>query len=136
MNIFFFLQSNPGLTTGNETTTGVKNVPIWDIIDQSNGGIGWLINLILLIMLGYTVFVFVERFLALRKATKEDTGLLTNIKTHLANDNIQGAKDACEASDSPISIMLAKGISRIGSAKNESIAATIENTGKFEILRL
>jgi biopolymer transport protein ExbB len=31
--------------------------------------------------------------------------------------------------------MLAKGISRIG-AKNESIAATIENTGKFEILRL
>ena len=87
-------------------------------------------------MLGYTVFVFVERYLALRKATKEDVGLLNNIKTHLANDNIQGAKDACEASDSPISVMLAKGISRIGSAKNESIAATIENTGKFEILRL
>ena len=83
MNLFFFLQANPGLTTGNETTTGVKDVPIWDIIDQSNGGIGWLINLILLIMLGYTVFVFVERFLALRKATKEDAGLLTNIKTHL-----------------------------------------------------
>ena len=99
MNLFFFLQATPGLTTGNETKTGVKNVPIWDIIDQSNGGIGWLINLILLIMLGYTVFVFVERFLALRKATKEDTGLLTNIKTHLANGNIQGAKDACEASD-------------------------------------
>jgi biopolymer transport protein ExbB len=136
MNLFFFLQSNPALTSGNKTKTVVKDVPIWDIIDQSNGGIGWLINLILLIMLGYTVFVFVERFLALRKATKEDTGLLNNIKTHLANDNIQGAKDACDASDSPIAIMLAKGISRMGSAKNESIAATIENTGKFEILRL
>ena len=32
--------------------------------------------------------------------------------------------------------MLLKGIERIGAAKNESIAATIENTGKFEILRL
>ena len=136
MNLFFPLQIDPGITSGNEPVKGVKDVPIWDIIEQSNGGIGWVINLILLIMLGYTVFVFVERFLALRRAAKEDTSLLNNIKTHLSNDNIQGALAACEASDSPISVMLAKGISRIGSAKNESIAATIENTGKFEILRL
>ena len=84
MNLFFFLQVKPGINAGDgtEPINGVKDVPIWDIIDQSNGGIGWLINLILLIMLGYTVFVFVERYLALRKATKEDVGLLNNIKTH------------------------------------------------------
>jgi biopolymer transport protein ExbB len=136
MNPFFFLQVETGVEAGAEIQSGVKDVPIWEIVNQSNGGIGWLINLILLIMLGYSVFVFVERFLALRKATKEEQGFLSNVKTHLMNGNMQAAKDMCNNSDSPIAKMLAKGIARIGSAKNESIAATIENTGKFEILRL
>jgi biopolymer transport protein ExbB len=137
MSSFFFLQANPGINTGAvKPATGVKDVPIWDIIDQSNQGIGWIINLILLIMFGYTIFVFVERFLALRKATKEEQGFLNNVKSQISSGNLQGAKDICNSSDSPIAKMLGKGISRIGSAKNESIAATIENTGKFEILRL
>ena len=77
MSSFFFLQANPGINTGAaEPATGVKDVPIWDIIDQSNQGIGWIINLILLIMFGYTIFVFVERFLALRKATKEEQDII------------------------------------------------------------
>jgi biopolymer transport protein ExbB len=58
------------------------------------------------------------------------------VKSNLQNGNIDGAKALCASSESPIAKMLAKGISRIGSAKNESIASTIENTGKFEILRL
>jgi biopolymer transport protein ExbB len=129
MNLIFLLQAAPQKST-------VKEVPLWDIIDASNAGIGWLINLILVIMLGYTVFVFVERFLALRKATKEEAGLLNGVKSNLQNGNIEGAKQICIASESPIAKMLYKGITRIGNAKNESIAATIENTGKFEILRL
>ncbi|MEN9302191.1 MAG: hypothetical protein RL264_620 [Bacteroidota bacterium] len=116
--------------------SGVKEVPIWDIVNQSNEGIGWVINLILLIMFGYSIFVFVERYLALRKATKEEQGFLNSIKSNISNGNVQAAKDMCNASSSPIAKMLLKGISRIGTAKTESIAATIETTGKFEILRL
>jgi biopolymer transport protein ExbB len=130
MNLIFLLQ------VSNQPNSTVKKVPLWDIIDASNAGIGWVINLILLIMLGYTIFVFVERFLALRKATKEESGLLNGVKSNLSNGNIEGAKQLCLASESPIAKMLLKGISRIGTAKNESIAATLENTGKFEILRL
>lgn len=130
MNLIFLLQ------VSNQPNSTVKKVPLWDIIDSSNAGIGWVINLILVIMLGYTIFVFVERFLALRKATKEESGLLNGVKSNLSNGNIDGAKQLCLASESPIAKMLLKGISRIGTAKNESIAATIENTGKFEILRL
>jgi biopolymer transport protein ExbB len=127
----FLLQIN----TGSAPATGVKDVPIWDIIDQSNSGIGWLINLILLLMFGYAIFVFVERYLALSKASKEEQGFLDRIKTSISNGRIDEAKAICASSQSPIARMLSKGISRIG-AKNESIAATIENTGKFEILRL
>jgi len=123
------------IASGSAPSTGVKDVPIWDIIDQSNSGIGWLINLILLLMFGYAIFVFVERYLALSKASKEEQGFLDRIKTSISNGRIDEAKAICASSQSPIARMLAKGISRIG-AKNESIAATIENTGKFEILRL
>jgi biopolymer transport protein ExbB len=130
MNFTFLLQAAP------QQASKKIEVPLWDIISASNAGIGWIINLVLVIMLGYTVFVFVERFLALRKATKEEAGLLNGVKSNLQNGNIDGAKALCASSESPIAKMLAKGISRIGSAKNESIASTIENTGKFEILRL
>ena len=54
MNLIFLLQ------VSNQPNSTVKKVPLWDIIDASNAGIGWVINLILLIMLGYTIFVFVE----------------------------------------------------------------------------
>jgi biopolymer transport protein ExbB len=91
---------------------------------------------VLLVMLGYAIFVFVERFLALQKASKEEQGFLARVKDALSNGRIDEAKMLCNSSQSPIARMLAKGISRIGTAKNESIAATIETTGKFEILRL
>jgi biopolymer transport protein ExbB len=97
---------------------------------------GLIINLVLLVMLGYAIFVFVERFLALQKASKEEQGFLARVKDALSNGRIDEAKMLCNSSQSPIARMLAKGISRIGTAKNESIAATIETTGKFEILRL
>ena len=86
MNLIFLLQ------VSNQPNSTVKKVPLWDIIDASNAGIGWVINLILLIMLGYTIFVFVERFLALRKATKEESGLLNGVKSNLSNGNIEGSK--------------------------------------------
>jgi biopolymer transport protein ExbB len=87
-------------------------------------------------MFGYAIFVFVERYLALSKASKEEQGFLEKIKTSISSGNINEAKAMCASSQSPIARMLLKGIGRIGGAKNESIAATIENTGKFEILRL
>lgn len=120
-----------------ETTekVGVKEVPIMDIINKSNEGIGWVINLFLLLMLGYVVFVFVERYLALKKASKEEKDLLEKIKGYLTEGKIEQAKDTCARSDSPSARMLEKGINRLGKPL-ESISASIESTAKLEILRL
>jgi biopolymer transport protein ExbB len=114
---------------------GVKEVPIWDIIDQSNGGIGWVINLILLIMFGYSIFIFVERYLALQKASKEEKGLLDQIKEKINSGDIEGAKGICSRSNSPAARMLEKGIARLGKPL-DNIATSIENTGKLEVMRL
>jgi biopolymer transport protein ExbB len=132
MSFTFLLQANP---TSSTELTGTKEVPIWDIIQSSNAGIGWLINLLLVLMLGYVIFVFVERFLALKKASKEEAGFLAKIKEYLTNGDIEKAKKVCENSASPSARMLEKGIARIGKPL-ESISASIENTGKLEVLRL
>lgn len=131
MSLSFLLQG----VVVEETASGVKDVPLWSIIEQSNQGFGLIINIILVLMMGYTIFVFVERYLALRKATKEDQGFSAKIREYLIDGKIDQAKDYCARSQSPSARMVEKGISRLGKPM-ESISASIENAAKLEILRL
>jgi len=133
MNLNFLLQTVIGDTTASET--GVEQVAYWDVLKESSQGFGLVINIILALMLGYTIFVFVERYLALRKATKEEAGLLSKIREYIIGGKIDMAKDYCARSNSPSARMLEKGIARLGKPL-DSISASIENTGKLEISRL
>lgn len=118
-----------------ESSTGVKDVPLWDIIAGASQGFGLVINVILALMLGYSIFIFVERFLALRKATKEEKGFVAKIKDYIMDGKIDSAKDYCTRSNSPSARMVEKGLSRLG-RPIETISASIENAAKLEILRL
>ncbi len=131
MSLSFLLQ----VDVVGETETGVVKEPIWNIIQESSQGFGLVINVILALMLGYAIFIFVERYLALRKASKEESGLLTKIREYIMDGKIDMAKDYCSRSNSPSARMLEKGIARLGKPL-DSISATIENTGKLEISRL
>lgn len=131
MSLSFLLQ----LDVVGQAEQGVKDVPLWDIIAGASQGFGLFINVTLTLMLGYAIFVFVERFLALRKATKAEKGFLVKIKAYLSDGKIDSAKDLCARSESPSARMIEKGISRLG-RPIESIAASIENAAKLEVLRL
>jgi biopolymer transport protein ExbB len=139
MSIFHLLQ----ITTTNQTqtapaevpSTGVKEVPIWDILQDSNAGIGWLVNLLLVLMFGYVIFIFVERYLAIRRASKAEADFMSKIKEYLKEGKIDQAKDICARSTSPSARILEKAIERLGKPM-ETITGAIENTGKLEVLRL
>lgn len=131
MSLSFLLQG----VVVEDAASGVKDVPLWEIIQESSKGFGLIINVVLALMMGYAIFVFVERFLALRKASKEERGFTAKIKEYLLEGKIDQAKDYCSRSNSPSARMLEKGISRLGKPI-ESISASIENTAKLEILRL
>lgn len=131
MSLSFLLQ----ITPGDGPETGVEKIPIWDIIADSSQGIGLVINVVLTLMLGYVIFIFVERFLALRKASKEDDQLLSKVKEYIMDGKIDAANDYCSRSNSPSARMIEKGISRLGRPL-DTISASIENTGKLEVLRL
>lgn len=132
MNFSFLLQATPEASAPAKTTTYQS---VWDIISKSNEGLGLFINLILLAMAAWTIFVFIERFLAIRKAVESEKSLLKNVKVDLESNNIQGAVAKCSNSDSPVAKMLEKGIQKIDRSSSE-LTSTIENTGKFEVLRL
>ena len=134
MSLNFLLQIEPS-TSLPTSPTGVVEKSLWEIVQDSNGNGGWIINLWLTLMLGYVIFIFVERFLALNKASKEDSNFLVKVKEFMLEGKIDAAKDFCKQSNSPSAKMLEKGISRLGKPL-DNIATSIENTGKLEIMRL
>jgi len=117
------------------TSTKITEVSTWDLIMDSNGGIGWLINLLLLAMFGYSVYIISERYQTLKRSMREEEDFIVKIKSLLLEGNLEAAKKYCTNSESPSARMLEKGIARIGKPI-ETIAGSIENTGKLEVIRL
>ncbi len=102
-------------------------------IDMALKG-GWIMYpLAFLLVMG--VYIFFERYFAIKKASKQDDTFMERIKDKIQSGNIDAAKALCENSDTPVSRMVAKGLSRLGRPLND-INAAIENVGNLEIGRL
>lgn len=78
------------------------------------------------------LYVFLDRFMFLRKISKTDNSLVARIKEQILSGNLQAAKSICRGSDSPVGRMLEKGINRIGRPV-DVIEKAMENTGKLEV---
>jgi biopolymer transport protein ExbB len=81
------------------------------------------------------IYVLIERYMAIRKASHSDNNFMNNIKDFIKNGNIEAARSLCKNSTSPQARMIEKGISRMGKPVKE-IEASIENTGKLEVYKL
>lgn len=95
---------------------------------------GWVMIPLAIFSLG-AIYLFVERWLTIRKAGKIDPNFMANIKDMVSNGNIDGAKKLCQRNETPIARMIEKGISRIGKPL-KNIEVAIENVGKLEIGKL
>lgn len=95
---------------------------------------GWvMIPLAALLLL--CIYVFVERLLVLRRADREDANFMNGIRGYIHDGEIESALNLCQASDTPYSRLIAKGITRIGRPMNDVLVA-IENTGNLEVANL
>ncbi|NIJ44296.1 biopolymer transport protein ExbB [Wenyingzhuangia heitensis] len=111
-----------------------KTLSILDLI--IDGGVGGQIIMgILFLLLIVAVYIYVERFLAIKAASKEDKNFMNQIKEQISIGNIDGAKSLCSKTDTPVSNLIQKGISRIGKPL-EDINTAIENAGKLEVYKL
>lgn len=102
----------------------------------TQGGImGILIVLVLLVLSVMALYIFVERYLNIKRAGRIDQHFMNNIRANVQSGNIQGAKALCQTTDSPTARMVEKGLQRIGKPLRD-IDAAIENVGNLEIFKL
>jgi len=107
---------------------------IFDLI-MKGGTMGVIIVGVLLVLSVVATYIFIERMLTIKKASKVDQNFMNNIKASVLAGNIEGAKALCQANDSPMSRMILKGLMRIGKPLRD-IDAAIENVGNLELYKL
>jgi biopolymer transport protein ExbB len=95
---------------------------------------GWVMIPIVVLSI-IAVYIFFERYFAIKKAEKVDINFMNKIKDYIHDDKLDSAISLCQSSENPVAKMIEKGISRIGRPLND-ISAAIENVGKLEIYKL
>jgi len=96
---------------------------------------GGIVMIPLIILSLVAIYIFIERYLAISRASTEEINFMNNIRDFIHNGRIDSAKSLCKNNQSPISRMIAKGIVRIGRPLGD-INAAIENVGKLEVSKL
>lgn len=95
---------------------------------------GWIM-IVLAVLSVIAVYIFIERYIAVKRATKIDKNFMERIRIFMKEGKIDNAKALCQGSDTPIARMIEKGLSRIGRPLND-INTTIENVGNIEVAKL
>lgn len=80
-------------------------------------------------------YIFFERYFTLRKANKDESSLMMQVRELIKQGNVSAAISLCKQSNTPIGRMLQKGLLRIGKPIKE-IEGSIENVGKLEVAKL
>jgi biopolymer transport protein ExbB len=86
-------------------------------------------------MFALAIYLFIERLVTLKQASKEDSTFMNRIKDYIYEGKIDAAKKLCQNTDTPTSRMVEKGISRLGRPMSDVLVA-IENVGNMEIAKL
>ena len=103
----------------------VASMGLWELFLKG----GWLMWP-LLILGGVTVFIFVERYMAIRKASGLDMNFMNRIRDYISDGKIRAAVDLCRKTNTPIARMIEKGIERIGRPMGD-IQTAIENVANL-----
>ncbi len=127
MKLFIILQS---LATDSVMTQGTAKESFIDLALKG----GWVMIPIVLLSL-VAVYIFFERWFAIKKAANIDQNFMNRIKDYIIDGKVDAAKTLCQSTDNPVAAMIEKGISRIGRPLND-VNAAIENVGRLEVYKL
>lgn len=111
-----------------------KTLSIIELI-TSGGTAGIVIISILFLLLIVACYIYFERLLAIKEASKVDDNFMNQIKDHVSHGKVDSAQLLCAQVNSPVSRLIGKGISRIGKPL-EDINTAIENAGRLEVYKL
>jgi biopolymer transport protein ExbB len=114
-------------TTGTSTKTTES---LWGLLAK-----GGPLMIPLGILFALAVFFFIERLLAIRKASKIEDSFMNQIRDNIVSGNLASAKSLAKNTDSPVARMIEKGLQRIGKPI-DNIEASMDNVGKLEMYKM
>jgi len=129
--MLLFLQETPEVL---EAISDEKTLSIYKLIVDGGLG-GQIIISILFVLLTVSLYIYFERFFAIKAASKVDKNFMNQIKDYVSNGKLDAATVLCKKTNSPTARLIEKGISRIGKPL-EDINKAIENAGKLEVYQL
>jgi biopolymer transport protein ExbB len=93
---------------------------------------GGIIMIPIAVLSFVALYVFIERYLTIRRHVSADVGFMNSIHAYILSGNTDSALALCRSTPKPIARMIEKGISRLGKPIKE-IEESIEIAGKFEV---
>ncbi len=121
------MAENPVLTEVVETATEMN---LWDMATKG----GWIM-IVLAFLSVLCVYIFVERLMVIRKASKVDSVFMDRIHDYVRNDELKSAVNYCRITNTPAANMIEKGLERIDRPASE-VQAALENAGNLEVAKL
>ena len=106
------------------------NLSIWSLVID-----GGYIMIPLALLLLLVIYIFTERTLAFRRATRQDTTFMKRIRDYIHEGDMESAENLCRKTETPYGRLIIKGITRIGRPMSDVLVA-IENTGNLEVAKL
>ncbi len=122
------------MPTENTQTAEEQVFSLWEILFGGH----WITTIVIIAILllgALSIYVFIERFLFIRRAGKEVPNFLENIKDFVQNGKIETATDYCKTVDLPEARMIEKGLARIGRPMSD-ITNAMQNQGQLEVSKL
>ena len=121
------MAENPVLTEMVETANEMN---LWDMAVKG----GWVMVVLALLSV-ICVYIFVERLMVIRKASKVDPVFMDRIRDYVKTNELKSAINYCRITNTPTARMIEKGITRMGRPVAD-VQAAIENTGNIEVAKL
>ena len=118
---------NPVLT---EVVEAANEMNLWDMATKG----GWIMIILALLSI-LCVYIFVERLVVIRKASKVDPVFMDRIHDYVKTDELKSAINYCRITNTPVANMIEKGIERIDRPASE-VQAALENAGNLEVAKL
>lgn len=106
------------------------DMSLWELFNQG----GWLMW-VLLLLGGVTIFIFVERFIAIRRAQQLSPHFMERIRDYILEGKMKEAVALCRKEGTPIARMIDKGIERLGRPMSD-VQSAIENVANLEVSKL
>ena len=126
------LQITENVTNVANTTTATtgETMSLFKLVTMG----GWIM-VPLGVLLLLTVYFFMERYFAIRNASRIDTNFMNIIRDNIVSGNVSAARSFAKNTNNPVGRIIDKGIQRIGKPI-DSIHESMDNVGQLEMYKL